>query len=151
MTVRKSVDEWTENGFKKIAYQLAIDKFRKMMADPDPESYGHYSRLVDIFEEMKADLAPHVLSLDEVLGSCGSGWCENWFPADEEDGTPEGIEVCPVAWCHGSCMFDSASVTEREALIRCYNKRYGMRFWSDKPTDQQRDNVPWSDGEFSWR
>jgi hypothetical protein len=84
-----------------------------------------------------------VLALDEVLGSKGAGWLENWFEADESE--PESFELSEVAWCYGTLAHIDGDVSTEDYVKRWYNRRYGMRIWSAKPTDEEREREKWDE------
>ena len=90
---------------------------------------------------------PRVMTLEEIEDGVGNGWIEEWYPADEEEGTAEYWELLPCAWCHGGVVqtdeFGSVDMTTPEMLKTHYGKRYGLRIWDQYPTGEW--GRPWDE------
>lgn len=87
-----------------------------------------------------------VLTKKEIMAGQGVGWLENWMRADEE--SPEMKYVVPCAWLLGNVLekdteTDYVGHSTPEQVARQYGKKYGLRIWTDKPTDEQREATPW--------
>ena len=82
-----------------------------------------------------------LLTMEEVLTTKGAGWIENWFAADEDE--PESFELSEVAWCYGTLAHADGDGTPSEFVEKQYLKKYGMRIWTEKPTEEQRKAVEW--------
>ncbi len=88
---------------------------------------------------------PHVVALEEILNGVGTGWEENWIPADPEEGTESFKEISPCAWCYGTVAEMDDSVMHRGSLMRFYNRHEGTRIWSGRPSDELREATLWGD------
>ena len=89
-----------------------------------------------------------VLSAGEIMTGRGTGWLENWVRADEE--SPEVKYVTPCAWLLGNVLekdmeTDYVGCSTPEQVARIYGRAYGLRVWSDRPDDEQREAAPWQD------
>ena len=82
-----------------------------------------------------------VLEEYEVMTTCGGGWIENWLAP--EDGEPECFDMQMCAWCNGYLVTGDGSTTGRDVVAEQYGKKYGMRMWTDRPTDEQREAAKW--------
>lgn len=88
---------------------------------------------------------PHIVILEAILYGVGTGWEENWIPADPEKGTESYKELSPCAWCYGTVAEKDGSVMTRDSLMRFYGKPEGTRIWSGKPSDELREATLWGD------
>lgn len=88
---------------------------------------------------------PELMNLDDLLNTCGSGWEESWFSA--EDGDADEIVLEPCAWCHGYLILKSGNNSDLhdERVTRRYNHDgNGYRIWrGDRPSDEQRKAAKW--------
>ena len=105
---------------------------------------------VTLLEDVRALLKaqpPRVMTREEIENGVGHGWIEEWYPADEEEGTAEYWELLPCAWCHGGVVqtdeFGSVDMTTPEMLKTHYGKRYGLRIWDQYPTGEW--GRPWDE------
>lgn len=88
------------------------------------------------------DDAPHVVPLDELITSAGVGYEENWLRG--EDGEEDSFVLDECAWCKGGVVVNDSEIVSRAALERLYNRPYGLRVWSRKPSAEQREKTPWA-------
>ena len=93
--------------------------------------------------ELMEEKKPRVLTLDEVLTTSGAGWVEIWFSADDNDGEPESKELMECAWCKGNYLTTDGDFSDSDYLSNNYNKHYGVRIWSAKPTPEEQEATPW--------
>ena len=88
-----------------------------------------------------------VIPFDELEISAGAGWCEMWYPADEEEGEPECFVIFRCAYLFGSILMEDggggASVSYKGSVREWYNKKYGGRVWTDPPSEQDRKEAKW--------
>ena len=85
---------------------------------------------------------PRIMTIDELRDTVGHGWEENWIEPEFEGGA-DRFELTPCAWCLGSIALPEnchATVGQIESL---YNKRYGLRMWSDFPAPEDTEAAPW--------
>ena len=48
-----------------------------------------------------------------------------------------------VGVCNGHFVTEDGDVTSREYTEARYNRRYGVRLWTRKPTDAEREAEAW--------
>lgn len=89
-----------------------------------------------------------VLPLEAVTGTgWGHGWMETWLPA-EEAGTKEDVhELVEICWCRGATLevdaYGAASTGTVATLAQDYDRPYGVRIWSIKPTPALMRAMAW--------
>ena len=88
------------------------------------------------------DGAPRVVTLDELINGVGIGYEENWLKG--EDGEEDSFVLDECAWCKGGVVVNDSEIVSRAALERLYNRPYGLRVWSRKPSAGQREKTPWA-------
>lgn len=88
---------------------------------------------------------PRVLTREEALNQTGHGWVELWFEPDEETGEPDYKELREGAWCNGCYILGDADISTSDYTAKYYGKKYGVRFWTAKPTDEEREAAAWMD------
>ena len=88
------------------------------------------------------DGTPHVVTLDELINGAGVGYEENWLKG--EDGEEDSFVLDECAWCKGGVVVNDSEIVSRAALERLYNRPYGLRVWSRKPSEEQREKTPWA-------
>lgn len=98
---------------------------------------------IECIAKVMFENTPRLLAFQDVMRGCGGGWAEQWFQPDPEEGTDEYKELTPVAWCKGNLIFEDGDSQDRDNLKRMYNKKYGTRIWSARPTDTQMEAIPW--------
>lgn len=132
-------------------YKICHDAYIKCQECPYYDGAGTMTKCTEmetdvlrILEQMAAMPAPRVLPLDEVMETAGSGWCEDWWPADPEDDTPEEHSLRQVGWCRGNVIDDSGSTSGPGHLRDKYLEKYGFRIWSTKPTEAEMEAAPWT-------
>ena len=112
-----------------------------------PECY-YDSYIVDVLNSLpNVDAepmysAPGLVPLEELLTGAGVGYEENWLRG--EDGEEDSFEVNRCAWCNGGVVLNDSEYVSRAALERLYNRPYGLRVWSWKPSKEQRERTPWA-------
>lgn len=92
---------------------------------------------------MRADGGPRVLAREEI-GDSGAGWMEKWFMGDEEDDDYKAL--FHVAWAEGYTVeLDERSCPSYGKLddMVDYNRSFGWRVWTEKPTWKLIYNTPW--------
>lgn len=137
---------------EKVIKALEID----MDADAGvrPKECPYYdakecTAIKDALELLKArQKPPRVLTLEEVMTTGGVGYVEDWFEGDGE--LPEEKTVNECAWLRGAIILYEpeahyTDVCYQDAVERGYNRRYGMRVWTAKPSDQEREAVERND------
>lgn len=81
-----------------------------------------------------------IATLEDLNGN-GHGWLEWWFMGDDED--PERKVLTECMWLNGGVFtFDHVAIGT-EYLRRWYGKKYGMRIWKVKPTDEEQEKEAW--------
>ncbi len=88
-----------------------------------------------------AETEARLVPLYDVLAGAGHGWAENWHPDDGEDG--EMIDLNPCAWVCGNTIYGDGSTSDGDCVASWYGRQYGIRYWTGRPTDGQREAVPW--------
>lgn len=91
------------------------------------------------------DAVPRVISLDELMNTSGCGYVEAWFEAEPGEGMQEEKVLIECAWCRGSYVTEDGDISNPVYIRGQYNRRYGLRVWSARPTDEQRKAVEWDD------
>lgn len=86
------------------------------------------------------DATARPITLKEVKTTCGHGWIESWYSAEE--GEPESIELTECVWLRGQVLENKAGLVQQGYLNRQYGK--SVRIWrGDRPTDEQREAAKW--------
>ena len=95
---------------------------------------------------------PHVMTLDEIRAHVGPAVLETWLEpyddADEDEEEEILLEEC--ACCRGSIVLRNDDFMDGWGfgeLMQHYNRRYGVRLWNTWPSDQDREEIAWEDGE----
>lgn len=88
---------------------------------------------------------PRVISLDELNTTSGAGWIEVWLEGDPDEGMEEEKFLTECGWCKGNYITDDGDFSIADYIQTHYNKKYGIRIWTAKPTDEQREAVRWDD------
>lgn len=126
-----------------ISRAAAINVFMSKPPDYYHSSYivGELNILPTVDAE-SVDGAPHVVPLDELINGVGIGYEENWLRG--EDGEEDSFVLDECAWCKGGVVVNDSDIVSRAALERLYNRPYGLRVWSRKPSAEQREKTPWA-------
>lgn len=103
-----------------------------------------YTLKKDVLELLKAQ-EPRVISLDELNTTSGAGWLEVWLEGDPDEGMKEEKFLIECGWCKGNYITDDGDFSIADYIQTHYNKKYGIRIWTAKPTDEQREAVRWDD------
>ena len=88
---------------------------------------------------------PRVLTLEELMSSSGGGFVEIWFEGDPEEELKEEKVLIECGWCRGCYVSEDGDFSNEDYIAWQYNKRYGLRIWTGRPTDEQREAVKWDD------
>ena len=132
--------------------QARIDKligFMAIMQVPfmhDPDALGYIMEVKEALKELAATKTPRLLTLEEIralpLGAVI--WLE--YKAVDENGDidislhPTMRSVC----CGDAVLCDGESQTEIDTITLDPDECGGMeRYWSARPTDEQREAVAW--------
>lgn len=92
------------------------------------------------------DNEARALTLRQLNEGCGAGWIETRLaPEDGDDSEGDVFELAPCAWCCGNLIMDDGSSATRSMLQDLYGKKYGLRLWTDRPTEEQREATLWDD------
>ena len=78
-------------------------------------------------------------TFDELMNGTGGGMVEVWYAPDGDE--PEWKVIEEIGFCKGNFVLVDGSngAFEREG----YNRVYGMRVWTEMPTDEERVANPW--------
>ena len=98
-------------------------------------------RLERALHEKRDPEPARLLRPEELRRYCGAAWAEVWIPAD--DGIPEEKAPFRVGVCNGHFVAEDGDATSREYTEARYNRRYGVRLWTRKPTDAEREAEAW--------
>lgn len=89
---------------------------------------------------------PRVITLGEIVDGWGHGWIECWFEDDE--GELEFKTLNEGVWLMGAMLERDGDngyidMWAEDSIVQNYNRRYGVRVWSDRPDDETREKVAW--------
>lgn len=132
------------------AVREEIQKLRKEIEHRFLAAVGNWEKDVylNIDEARKVlkylgDEGPRVLAPEEI-GDSGAGWMEKWFYGDEEGDDYKAL--FHVAWAEGYTVeLDERSCPSYGKLgdLVDYNRSFGWRVWTEKPTWKLMYDTPW--------
>ena len=122
-----------------------IEGLKKVWDAFDHMEHELYADYVFDALKMLKDQEPRVLTIEEVL-ACKPRKEWLWFEENAYGYIEESVMICAKIYSFGDSWIavDVPSQTHDET-IEFDNENYGKtwRCWSAKPTDEQREAVPW--------
>ena len=124
-----------------------IEGLKKVWDAFDHMEHDLYADYVFDALKMLKDQEPLVLTIEEVL-ACKPRKEWLWFEENAYGYIEESVMICAQIYTFGDSWIavDVPSQTHDET-IEFDNENYGKtwRCWSARPTDEQREAVPWQD------
>lgn len=103
---------------------------------------AYIMQLERVLRLMKEKTPARLFRPEELPTYCGAAWLETWFEPYEDE--PESKELSQVGVCNGHLVHGDGDFTDCKYLLSQYNRHYGLRLWTQEPTDQQRECVAWN-------